>query len=523
MARVARRADHRVETVAPSRRWPPPIRARLPLARILPWVLPVVGLLAATGTVLALENSAAWSALSRTLASLDFDAGRTALIQAWLAALILAVTATLLTGRPWVSGLAAMLFTGATYVWPFGERLRREVPEIFGVKETFQPGVLWHNQAVMLGVALLAALMGAATADLLRRGIVGCGLSLWSLARTRRLGARHVASIAGGLVIGLTLLTALTMAAGTDPLLRYGPEHGVYVAPVISARPAPVAVDPAKPATTPEPMPAQGQLLDKSYHSDAMGEDRHFLIYLPPSYELRRSATRHYPVLFLLHGDPGRPADWVQFGATSVFDTGIATGVLPETILVMPDGNGHVTAATQWADRFDGRDRIEDALLELVEAVDLEYRTIPDRDHRLIAGLSSGAFGAANIAARHPDVFGIAMSFSGYFVATGPVFGGISTYIRVNSPYYLVQDQPSARSVRYILVVGNHDPYYLQANQAFADLLARLGVPHELDVLTGGHSADVWQTGLAVGMSRMAQSLSVTVRIPAGGATHRLE
>jgi enterochelin esterase-like enzyme len=272
-------------------------------------------------------------------------------------------------------------------------------------------------------------------------------------------------------------------------------------------------LDPTQPSATAEPIPTHGQLLQKVYYSAAMGEDRHFLIYLPPSYELRSAAKRHYPVLYLLHGDPGGPSDWVQFGATAVFDTGIATAVIPETIVVFPDGNGHVTASTQWANRFDGRDRIEDAVIELVDEVDFDYRTAPDAAHRLIGGLSSGAFGAANIAARHPSLFGIAMSFSGYFVARGPVFGGISNYIRNNSPYYTVQDNPSARTVRYILVVGNRDPLYQQTNRNFAAVLNQYGVPYDLNVLAGGHSADIWQSGLALGMTRMAEKLSVPVHV----------
>jgi enterochelin esterase-like enzyme len=321
--------------------------------------------------------------------------------------------------------------------------------------------------------------------------------------------------------IALTVITGLVLAAGVDPVLRYGPDHGVYLAPVRSATPLPV--DPAHPSAPPEPIPAHGQLLDRVYRSTAMGEDRHYLVYLPPTYGLKRAASRHYPVLYLLHGDPGGPSEWVQFGATNIFDAGIAASAMPETILVMPDGNGHVTAATQWANRFDGRDRIEDAVLELVDVVDEGFRTIPDRAHRLIGGLSSGAFGAANIAARHPDTFGIAMSFSGYFVAIGPVFGGISSYIRVNSPYYIVQDEPSSRRVRFILVVGNRDPYYQQTNRAFSSQLDRYGVPHDLNVLPGGHSADIWQEGLALGMTRMAQDLSGIVRLPDGGKTHGIQ
>ncbi len=500
---------------------PPRPSLRLPFGAIWAWASTALALAVGVGLTLGVESSSIWAALRSSIESLDFDPSRATLILAWLAGMLLATVATLVGGRPWIAAMTATVFTAVTYVWPFGERMRQEVPTIFGLKEKLQPDVLWHNQTVALGIALVAALIGAATADLVRRGALGTAILAWRVGRSRRLQVAPMLSLAGAAAITVSVITGMILAAGVRPVLQYGPEHDVYLAPVTSAVALPP--DPAHPSAPPEPIPSHGQLLDQVYHSSAMGEDRHFLIYLPPTYSLKRAASRHYPVLYLLHGDPGDPSEWVQFGATNIFDAGIAASAMPETILVMPDGNGHVTAATQWADRYDGRDRIEDAVLELVDVVDLGFRTIPDRAHRLIGGLSSGAFGAANLAARHPDTFGIAMSFSGYFVATGPVFGGISSYIRVNSPYYIVQDDPSARRVRYILVVGNRDPYYQQTNRAFAGQLDRLGVPYDLNVLPGGHSADIWQEGLALGMTRMAQDLSGTVRLSDGGKTHGIQ
>lgn len=502
MPRLARR---RYEPMRQSRAFP-----QLPIRAIGRWVWPVVALAVAVAMVLGLEGSTGWSSLRSAIQSLDFDPSRSELILAWLAGMTVAALATLLTGRPWISALTALLFTAASYVWPFGERLRHEVPEVFGMKEAFQPAALLHNQAVALGVTLVAALIAAATADLVRRGALGVGTVAWQMVRSRRLRAESLLALAVAGVIGLTALTGLVLASGLDPVLRYGPEHGVYLPPVVSAQPA--LQNPEQPSAPPEPIPTHGQLLEKVYASQAMGEERHYLVYLPPSYGLKAAARRHYPVLYLLHGDPGGPFQWLALSTPALFDTGVAAGVTPETILVMPDGNGHVTAATQWADRFDGRDRIEDALLELVDEVDIDYRTIADPAHRLIGGLSSGAFGATNIAARHPSTFGVAMSFSGYFVATGPVFGGISSYIRSNSPYYIVQDQVSARTVHYILVVGNRDPYFLRTNRAFADLLTQLGVSHDFNIVAGGHGDAVWQAGLALGMSRMGKTVSTVIQ-----------
>ena len=513
MARLARRRSDPVPLPRPKR--------TLPLRAIWPWARPALSLAIATALVLWLENSGFWSSLRSSLLALDFDPSRAALILAWLAGVILSAVATLLGGRPWIAALTATAFVAVTYAWPLGERLRQDVPTIFGLKEKLQPAVLWHNQVVALAIALLAALISAATADLIRRGAINTGSLAWRSARSRRLELLPLLTLAGTGAVCLLLVISLLLAGGVDAVLRYGPEHGVYLMPVTSA--PPVAIDPGQPSAAPEPIPSHGQLLERVYHSAAMGADRHFLVYLPPTYGLRSAANRHYPVLYLLHGDPGGPSQWVQYGAPSVFDTGEAARAVPETILVLPDGNGRITAATQWADRFDGRDRVEDALLELTEVVDVDYRTIPDRAHRLIGGLSSGAFGATNIAARHPNLFGTAMSFSGYFLATGPVFGSDARYIRFNSPYYIVQDDAAARTVRYILVVGSRDPYYLKLNRAFADQLSRLGVAHTLDLLAGGHSAEIWQGGLALGMTRVSQDLSVPVRLSDGGKTHGIQ
>jgi enterochelin esterase-like enzyme len=314
----------------------------------------------------------------------------------------------------------------------------------------------------------------------------------------------RVRAIAGVLLLAIGLGSMALAISGADPLLRIGPSAGIFRLP---ATPGGKLTDPGSPGSV-ETVPASGQVVSRTYHSLALGEERRYLIYLPPTYGLRAAAKRHYPVLYLLHGDPSSPSEWVGLGAPALFDAGVARGSLPAMILVMPDGNGLVTTATQWADRADGRDRIESALLELVDVVDREYRTIPDRGHRVIAGLSSGGFGAANIAARNPERFGTAMSFAGTFVANGPVFG-TGPSARANSPYFRVQDQPAARSVRFIVVVGSSDAWRRQAAEQFANQLTRFGVSHELSYLPGGHAPSVWIGGLALGIQRMAEPLSL--------------
>jgi enterochelin esterase-like enzyme len=475
-----------------------PRPARLARARAALW--PAVGLAATFGIVLLLEASVAWQNLGSSLQRLDLDPGRVALIEAWLATIAFAALAALSIGRPWPAVMAATGFLALSYVVPLGDQLARHIPALFGVPEQVHADVIRQNQLVALAVGFLASIPAAATGDLLRR-------SAMALARAVRGVIDRRQWLPLSLVLGVLLgvIPALGLATGADPLVRYGPEHGVY-----TPRPGPARslLDASRPNAPGEPVPAHGQMLPQTFYSQAMSEDRHYILYLPPSYGLRAAARRHYPTLYLLHGDPGAPQDWVALGAPALFDAGIAQGVLPETIVVMPDGNGHVTSAPEWADRKDGRDRIEDSVLELVAVIDRELRTMPERSARVVAGLSSGGFGAANLAARHPDVFGTGMSFSGYFLANSWNFGSDPNLMRANSPFYLVQDSAAARTVYYVLVVGAADPYYLRQNQSFADQLNRFGVHHELMLLPGGHGGGVWAQGLALGMARVAQILS---------------
>lgn len=255
-----------------------------------------------------------------------------------------------------------------------------------------------------------------------------------------------------------------------------------------------------------DPIPPAGATLENQFFSQAMAEERTFRIHLPRSYGLKQLAQRRYPTIYLLHGDPGTPAQWDRLGAGRMADAGAAAGVLPELIVVYPDGNGHQWSAPEWEDNPFGRDKVESQLLELIAFVDRTYRTIPDRAFRAIGGLSSGGFGAANLASRHPDVFSVGMSFSGYFSAKGWVFRYAASSMRANSPALTVQVSAPARSVRYILASGLADGTYTRQTLNFAAELRSLGVAVETVYFPGGHRAENWTGGLQFGLQMIAAS-----------------
>ena len=255
--------------------------------------------------------------------------------------------------------------------------------------------------------------------------------------------------------------------------------------------------------------PATSRIAQASFYSQAMREQRSFDIYLPPSYD--HAHDRRYPVLFLLHGDGGRINDWAAIGLQAKMDLAIANG-LAEMIVVMPDGSGHFGDETDWANRADGSDPIEDQVLELVTFVDKTYRTQPERSTRFIGGLSSGGFGALNIALHRPDLFSVAMSFSGFSTADDPeadsgVFGDDPTYLAQNSPSALVSSQAAAGDIYYVLSGGRDDAYFQHRMAEFSAELDGLGIAHDFHVVPGGHDGNAWSAGLDYGLARLATQL----------------
>lgn len=141
--------------------------------------------------------------------------------------------------------------------------------------------------------------------------------------------------------------------------------------------------------------------------------DRVLPVYLPPGYDRGR---RRYPVVFLLSGFTGNGLSFLNWmpwedNLQHRMDRLLTEGTCDPMIVVMPDGFTRYGGSQYINSGATGR--YQDYLLELVAWVDGHYRTIPDRDHRAIAGHSSGGFGALSAAMDHPEVFGLVVDHSG--------------------------------------------------------------------------------------------------------------
>jgi poly(3-hydroxybutyrate) depolymerase len=154
--------------------------------------------------------------------------------------------------------------------------------------------------------------------------------------------------------------------------------------------------------------PGGGRLLEGTFP----GTFRTGYVYLPPHFDL---AVR-YPVVYLLHGMPGSPDEFLSGTQLPAFaDAAVADGLVRPFIAVMPAAGTRHGYNGEWAGPWE-RALVDDT----IPFVDRHLPTIAAPNGRVIAGLSAGGYGAMDIGLRHIDVFGAVESWGGGVGAPPP-------------------------------------------------------------------------------------------------------
>jgi S-formylglutathione hydrolase FrmB len=216
----------------------------------------------------------------------------------------------------------------------------------------------------------------------------------------------------------------------------------------------------------------------------ALSQPVHVNVLLPENYA---TSSVRYPVLYLFHGTSGGADDWLTSGNAAA-----ATDAYP-MIVVMPDAGFNLDGGgwfTNWTDQKThlGASNWETFHVEqMVPWIDANLRTIATRSSRAVAGLSQGGFGAFSYAARHPDTFASAGSFSGApDISSNPVaLAGAATIIEATA-FGLDGVEPDAMFGDPVLNNINwqgHNPATLVTNLAHTALAlwSGDGVPGKLD------------------------------------------
>lgn len=235
----------------------------------------------------------------------------------------------------------------------------------------------------------------------------------------------------------------------------------------------------------------------------------------PTDYE---SSGARYPVLYLLHGLFGRHDDWLERTRLAEQAAG------QRLIVVMPEGGDgwYSDSATVHEDKYEGY-----LVNELLPEIDARYRTISDRSGRAIAGLSMGGYGAFKLAFKRPDLFALAVSFSGAFDpaersddAPGfdwesmrpsilKAFGEAGSSTRAeNDLYRIVEELPveTIPTLPYFYFDCGTEDGFLNANLRLKAALTVRGIAHQFQQIAGGHDWEYWD-------QRVRPLLSLAVEI----------
>ena len=162
-----------------------------------------------------------------------------------------------------------------------------------------------------------------------------------------------------------------------------------------------------------------GQVRENLYFSEITQSWRRCFVYTPPGYDKNTSAR--YPVLYLQHGMGEDDTGWsVQGKANLILDNLLAEGKAVPMIIVMD--KGYASKPGQSSSRNPGESgggqggvsAFEEVLInEIIPMIDATYRTLSDRDHRAMAGLSMGANQTIQITMNNLDKFSYIGGFSG--------------------------------------------------------------------------------------------------------------
>ncbi len=255
--------------------------------------------------------------------------------------------------------------------------------------------------------------------------------------------------------------------------------------PSIQPTPTPTILPPTFTATaspTPTPIPTATPLTCLSQPGrvdsgsiDTTKPPQLFLIYLPPCYDIQ--TAQRYPVLYLLHGQTYIDDQWVRLGAVTAADNLILSGKSKPFIIVFPDDRyWNLDAGPGFGDRV---------INDVIPYVDAHYRTLTDRAHRALGGLSRGGGWTVRLGLEHYKLFGeLGMHSPAIFTEDAPY---LEDWIKA---------VPLDQFPRIWIDAGDQDKELGSITQ-FESLLSDYEVPHEWHMYNGDHSEVYWHAHVA--------------------------
>lgn len=203
---------------------------------------------------------------------------------------------------------------------------------------------------------------------------------------------------------------------------------------------------------------------------DSFRPAQEFRVYLPPCYDEKPDVR--YPVLYLLHGQTYTDDQWVRLGVPHLLDDLIHSGEARPFIVVFPDDRyWNLQAGPGFGDRL---------IQDVIPHIDATYRTIPDREHRAIGGMSRGAGWSLRLGLSQWKLFG-AIGLHSLAVLQKDA-------TRIGSWLGAI---PVASQPEIFMDIGEDDQELSMAKQV-EDMFNDAGLQHEWHLYSGDHTEKYW-------------------------------
>jgi len=251
-------------------------------------------------------------------------------------------------------------------------------------------------------------------------------------------------------------------------------------------------------------------------------------VYLPPQYFQPGYQAYRFPVIELIHGQPGKPEDWITVvGVTGTYDHLLADRLAQPAVVVMPDANGGARISLQCLNQVGGPQDLTYLAVDLPNQIARMLRVRQPGSAWGVAGYSEGGFCAANMALRYPHRYGFAAVLSGYFTPydnqlAEPLrlvspFGGNRRLQEENTPLAEVRTLPAGVVIpRFWLGAGAGDRQDVVNAEVFCQEL-RLRQPDVPLTLTAGsgHTMATWRAQVPSVLAWMTSGLARAAQKPA--------
>ena len=253
----------------------------------------------------------------------------------------------------------------------------------------------------------------------------------------------------------------------------------------------------------------ESQVVVTSYPS-AIGEAG-VAVYLPEGYA---TSEEDYPVLYLLHGSGDDETGWLTKGcAKHILDSLITSELCKPMIVVMPNGYLEQTGKYYAPEsRLWMESTFEENFSQLIAWTEAHYRTINDKQHRAIAGLSMGGFHTMHTAALLNQSFDYVGIFSALYV---PHTKQPHSERTIEMSALALSDKPAYQQTETLLAQQFANPpqlywiacgvedFLYEDNVIYRQYLDEKQYPYEYHESAGGHSWQNWMDYLKIFAQRI--------------------